>query len=170
MNNQIDAAELIHFPAQKKDDIQFVHIIETFITFMQKHDIAICFTGNESNRIHSTEALASEISQHLHGTSMTSARISSLLNHYITLPYEVVKWKEVGRFPEVGNAMNEILSKTIDDVVDAANAGKISRDRALGVVNGTTSLLYQTGAISLLLTQEINDEVKKRIKKKFFSI
>ena len=64
--------------------------------------------------------------------------------------------------------MNEILKKTIDDVVVAANSGAISRDRAIGTVNGITSILFQTGAISLSLTQTINDEVKKRIKKKFF--
>jgi len=141
--------------------------METFITIMQKHEFSICFTGKNSQRLQSTSAIAKEINDRLRGSGRTSKRIEDLLNHYVAFPYEVIKWNDIGRFPEVGNAMNDILSKTVDEVIEAANSGEISRDRALGVVNGITSVLHQTGAISLTLTKEINDEMKKKVKKHF---
>ncbi|MFZ6724426.1 hypothetical protein ACO0K2_02920 [Undibacterium sp. MH2W] len=149
-------------------DIELIHVIETLIIVLRKYEFSLCFVGKEENRSHATIAIANDISHRLHGTSQAAGRVESLFNHYVAAPHEVVKWEDVGRIPEVGSAMNEILKKTIDDVVVAANSGAISRDRAIGTVNGITSILFQTGAISLSLTQTINNEVKKRIKKKFF--
>jgi len=149
-------------------DIELIHVIETLITVLKKYEFSLCFVGKEENRSHATIAIANDISHRLNATPQAAGRVESLFNHYVAAPHEVVKWEDVGRFPAVGSAMNEILKKTIDDVVAAANSGAISRDRAIGTVNGITSILFQTGAISLSLTQTINDEVKKRIKKKFF--
>ncbi|MFZ6754293.1 hypothetical protein ACO0KY_13055 [Undibacterium sp. Dicai25W] len=166
MQNQMPA-NLLHFSDVAHEEMQFVHVMETFITIMQKYDFSICFTGKDSQRLQSTNAIAKEIIHRLHGTDRASRRIENLLNYYVALPFEVIKWKDIGRFPEVGNAMNDILSKTVDEVIEAANSGKISRDRALGVINGITSVLHQTGAISLQLTKEINDEMKRKVKKNF---
>lgn len=169
MQNQT-TNKALNSPSMEQSEIHFIQLLEIFITIMCKHNLSLCFTGKNNHRMNSTNAIANDVCSRINGTRQTSMRIEGLLNYYVALPYEVIRWHDIGRFPEVGNAMNEILSKNMHEAISAANSGLISSDHAIGIVNGITSVLCQTGAISLELSQSANEKVKQALKKKRFFI
>ena len=146
-----------------ENEADMVHLktIETLIFSLKKCNLSLVRKLNKET-LNGDESmnLAIEIAKELSLDNRCIGRLFDLFEYYVIDSEHAIDWRHFGLLPDAQRAMKSILDLVLDRLDDAYTKSLITRERAIGIAEGATAIMVQSGACD----PDYAKEVLKRVK------
>ncbi|MFZ6773331.1 hypothetical protein ACO0LB_11510 [Undibacterium sp. SXout7W] len=139
---------LRHVQHRVNKDALKLKAIEAFVIQLGKCNLSLVKKSGRVSEAGGYESLklALELLNHLEIDSRYTKRLEDLFDYYIQDPAKVIDWQQFGILPEAQNSMRAVLEQVMQEMEKGYATSLISKERAIGIAEGATALMVQSGA------------------------
>ena len=139
--------------------------IEAFVIQLGKCNLSLVKKTGKISDAGGYESLklALELLNHLDIDSRYTKRLEDLFDYYIQDPAKVIDWQQFGILPEAQTSMRAVLEQVLQEMEKGYAGSLISKERAIGIAEGATALMVQSGACQPEYAVSLVDHIRVKL-------
>ncbi|MBY0570067.1 MAG: hypothetical protein K2P61_02160 [Burkholderiaceae bacterium] len=153
---------------QTRGEIQFAGI-EALVLQLNKCNLALVrkhtadSPPNTKPRYESLK-LSLELLQQLNLEQRYLKRLNELFDYFLIDCASVIDWEQVGLVPHAQSGMRQVLDKILNQIVVGYAEQRVQKERAIGMAEGATALMIQTGACQPEEANQLLAMIKEKLR------